>query len=74
MTDGRASRMFSNGTRLCPPASSFPSAPWSRKSATVSSTDSGATYWKGAGFMVVAPLPWGEGAGEGTVRSPWLGG
>src|SRR5712691_13286194 len=62
ITDGRASRMFSNGTRLCPPASSFPSVPWACSRATVSSTDSGAAYRNGAGFMFRLPLSLGEKA------------
>src|SRR4051794_19377990 len=51
---GRASRKFSSGTRLWPPASTFTSSTWRSSSASVSSTDVGASYSKIGGFTLRA--------------------
>ena len=51
MCGNRVRRMASNGTRLCPPASTLASSPYSASNDATSATDSGAWYSKAAGFM-----------------------
>ena len=49
-SDGRSTRMFSAGTRLCPPARIFASSPPAASELNASSSDSGRTYSNRAGF------------------------
>ena len=51
MCSKRVSRSASMGTRLCPPARTFPSSPYSASNAVTSESDSGAWYSNGAGFI-----------------------
>ncbi len=48
---GAASRMFSTGTRLWPPASTLPSAPTSASTVSASVTVDGRWYSNGGGFI-----------------------
>jgi hypothetical protein len=54
--DGRASRKFIMGARLCPPAITLASSPSSPRRATASSTVSTRWYSNTAGFMGLLSL------------------
>ncbi len=61
---GRARRMESSGTRLCPPASTFASSPCSASRPSTSSSEPGRAYSNGGGFTVCPPRP---------APTPWVG-
>ena len=55
---GAASRMFSSGSRLWPPASTLPSSPTRASSASASSRLAGAVQANGEGFTRVILPHW----------------
>src|SRR5690348_1101645 len=67
---GAANRSFSNGTRLCPPASTFASPPPSCSRAIASSIERGASYRNRDGYIVPS---WSARVGRGGSAPAGLG-